>query len=473
MKARIYVGAQVRRARERTGRSQVALAREVGLSASYLNQIERNQRPLTLSALARLRTALDIDLDAAAGGDEVARLVADVQGALADPLAGAGDAADRDELRELVAAFPEVARALGHWHRHAVDARRRIEEMAVGLGARMPSAAVLPVSPYDEVLDFVYDHGNHFPVLDDAAETIAEGAAVTGTAAEAGLAHTLRHDHGVRVALVDGDAPRRRFDPARGVLTLPRRLPTRRRAFQMAVQLAFLAHGEAMDTLTAAPQLSNDESRALARIGLANYFAGAVLLPYTRFRDAAEANGYDIGLLAETFDVSIEAVCHRLSTLQRPGQEGVPFFFVRVDRAGNISKRHSATDFHLSRVGGTCPRWNVYAAFSSPGRFVTQVAQMPDGRSHLWIAHTVTHTHGGYGQPAVEFALGLGCDLAHASRLVYARGLALEDPATAVPIGPGCRLCERDDCAQRAFPLIGRPLDIDERRSPRAPYPAR
>jgi predicted transcriptional regulator len=215
---------------------------------------------------------------------------------------------------------------------------------------------------------------------------------------------------------------------------------------------------------------SSGEARALARIGLANYFAGALILPYTMFLHAAEALRYDIDLLGQRFGVGFESVCHRLSTLQRPGAQGVPFFFIRVDRAGNISKRQSATDFHFSRAGGTCPLWNVYEAFSSPGRILTQLAEMPDGRTYMWLARTVSRQMGGYGTPDKTFAVALGCDVRHAGRLVYSKGLRLDDREARTPIGMGCRICERPACPQRAFPSLSRPLAVDETRSTFAPY---
>lgn len=458
---KMFVGAQVRRAREERGLTQAALARLIAISPSYLNQIERDRRPLTVPVLLRLTAAVGFDAHALSG-DEGARLVADLNAALTDPAAGVEEAVPDAEIRELVSGFPALARAIVVLHRRASDARRRVEEMAIGLGARLPEGERLPVIPYDEVLDFVYDNRNHFAELDTAAEALPA----------ADLARLLEERHGVRVVLADDVRDRRRFDRGRRALYLPRRLDDARRAFQMAVQWCLLEHAGTLDRLTAVPGLSGDESRALARIGLANYFAGAVLLPYGSFLAEAEATGYDVGLLSDRFGVSIETVCHRLSTMQRPGAAGIPFFFVRVDRAGNISKRHSATDFHFSRIGGTCPLWNVYEAFSSPGRFITQVAQMPDGRTYLWVARTIGRRVGAYGDPGVQFAVALGCDVRHAPRLVYARSLALSDPATAVPIGPGCRLCERESCPQRAFPLVGRALHIDEDRSRSEPYPA-
>jgi predicted transcriptional regulator/transcriptional regulator with XRE-family HTH domain len=471
VRTKLFIGPQLRRVREEKGLTQAALARLISISPSYLNQIERNQRPLTVSLLLRLGTVLDFDVRNLSE-DEEARLVADIDAALTDPVAGVQEAVGADEIRDLMATQPAIARALVSLHRRATDARRRVEEMAIGLGGRASDASS-PVMPYEEVLDFVHDRRNHFAELDLAAEDMVEQEGLVGEGFAAGLERLLAERHDVRTVISADLGDRRRYDRANRLLILERGLDEGRRAFQMATQYAYLEHGQVLERLTDVPGLSSGESRALARIGLANYFAGAVLLPYRAFLGAAEELGYDIGLLSDRFGVSIETICHRLSTLQRPGEAGVPLIFVRVDRAGNISKRHSATDFHFSRIGGTCPLWSVYEAFSSPGRIIRQVAQMPDGRTYLWVARTIARRIGGYGAPGVQFAVGLGCDVRHAPRLVYSRGLALDDPATAVPIGPGCRLCERVGCPQRALPLLGRELDIDEDRARTEPYPAR
>ena len=208
---------------------------------------------------------------------------------------------------------------------------------------------------------------------------------------------------------------------------------------------------------------AHEEERDHARVG-------ALLLPYGRFLAACEALRYDIDLLSEQFGVSFESVCHRLSTMQRADPRVIPFFFVRVDRAGNISKRQSATDFHFSRTGGTCPLWNVYEAFAQPGKVITQLSRMPDNRTTLWVARTVTHQRGGYGSLRREFAVALGCDVRYASRLVYSKGIALDDPDAATPIGAGCKVCDREECAQRAFPALGGHLRINENVRQFAPY---
>lgn len=278
----------------------------------------------------------------------------------------------------------------------------------------------------------------------------------------------------MRVVLDTADDNRagtqRLYDLDSKVLHLSPHLRPGQYAFQMATQLAFLETGDALHRLVQDAHFSSDEARALARIGLANYFAGALILPYGEFLRSAEAVRYDIERLGRQFGVGFETICHRLSTLQRLEVRGMPFFFVRVDRAGNISKRQSATDFHFSRVGGSCPLWNVYEAFTHPGRILTQLAQMPDGRTYLWIARTVSRGQGEYGAPGKSFSIGLGCDLQHAARLVYSKAIDLGDTRAATPIGAGCKVCERPACPQRAFPSIGRVLAIDENRSRFTPY---
>ena len=330
--------------------------------------------------------------------------------------------------------------------------------------------------PYEEVRDFFYAHHNYVPALEDASERLGAEASLVPGDMSGRLARRLEAKHGVRVVTddeSDDDASPtlRRYDTSTRVLRLPRYLRPGQRAFQMAAQLAFLELGDLLRDLAHGAQLTSDEARALARIGLASYFAGALLCPYERFLERAEALSYDIDRLSTAFGVGFEPICHRLSTLQRPDARGVPFFFVRVDRAGNISKRQSATDFHFSRVGGTCPLWNVHEAFLQPGRVLTQLAQMPDGRTYLWIARTVASRQGAYRAPVKEFAVGLGCDVRHAPKLVYSKGLDLSDPNAPTPIGAGCKVCERRGCAQRAVPPIGQTLAIDENMSRFAPYP--
>jgi predicted transcriptional regulator len=197
-------------------------------------------------------------------------------------------------------------------------------------------------------------------------------------------------------------------------------------------------------------------------VGLANYFAAAVLMPYGPFLEAAEAERYDAELLGHRFRASFEQTCHRLTTLRRPGAEGVPFHMVRIDIAGNISKHFSASGLRFPRFGGLCPRWALFGCFMTPGMVRTQLSQMPDGARHFWMARTVRRESGGFHAPRTVHALALGCEVSYAKRLVYADGVDLESPGAVVPVGVTCRLCERMDCEQRAFPPLQHPLRVQE-----------
>ena len=228
-------------------------------------------------------------------------------------------------------------------------------------------------------------------------------------------------------------------------------------------------HGRPLDRLVNTAKFETDGGRRLARAALANYAAGAVMLPYAPFRAAARELKYDVEAMARRFGASFEQVAHRLTTLQRPGAEGVPFFFIRVDAAGNVSKRFSGDVFPFAKYGGSCPLWNVHDAFRTPRRILTQIVQLPDGEKFFSIARTVHGEAGGYGAPKIDRAVALGCAIERAGELVYAAGLDLE-AAAAAPIGVTCRLCERPDCAARAHPPLKRRLVFDEHKRLATPF---
>ncbi|WP_338701005.1 MULTISPECIES: short-chain fatty acyl-CoA regulator family protein [Bradyrhizobium] len=467
-----FMGVRLKRLREERRLTQAALADKLGISLSYLNQMENNQRPLTLPVLLALNSAFGLDLQMFAEGDE-ARLMSDLKEVLSDP--SLGETIATAEVREIALNMPAVGRALVGLHRRSRQAVEQAAALAARLGEdRQADAAMLPSTAFEEVRDFFYANHNYIAELDETAEQIALKINLKAGQAASALASHLESDFGVRIVLdgVDDIAAgtQRWFDGQTKTLHLSRRLHPGQQAFQLGTQIAMLSFDRELQALVDKAGLTSKEARGLARIGLANYFAGALVLPYALFLEQAEQRRYDVELLTQQFDVGFETICHRLSTLQRPSARGVPFFFIRVDRAGNISKRQSATDFHFSRVGGTCPLWNVYEAFANPGRILTQLARMPDERTYLWIARTVSHGRGGYLAPAKTFAVALGCDIRHAGSVVYSQGLDLSDPSVPTPIGMGCKVCERPECAQRAFPPIGRALQIDETRSRFAPY---
>lgn len=465
--AKTFAGARLRRLREDQGLTQVALARALGLSASYVNQLENDQRPITVPVLLSLSERFDLPTHYFAPESD-ARLVADLREVLADGPASAA------QIEELVARMPAVGQTLVNLHRRLHDAIADVEALHSRANVDSSATAQQPM-PFEEVRDFFYDRKNYIAELDTAAEGLFNRSRLRIGGLDGQLAKLLEADLGVTVVLDDGQAlnpnAKRRFQPESKTLYVARWLHPGQRAFQLATQIALLTQGELITAIIAGDDQLSEDARGVARIGLANYFAGALLLPYQRFLDAAESVRYDIDQLARRFGVGFETICHRLSTLQRPNARGVPFIFVRTDSAGNISKRQSATAFHFSRVGGNCPLWVVHHAFSRPGEFLTQVAQMPDGRTYFWIARTTTTGPGRYLGPAKSFAIGLGCDVAHAEKLVYTIGVDLTDAEATVPIGAGCKICDRPACPQRAFPYLGRPVRVDPHASSDLPYP--
>ncbi|MDT0462866.1 short-chain fatty acyl-CoA regulator family protein [Streptomyces gibsoniae] len=461
--SKTYAGARLRRLREERRMNQVELARVLDISPSYLNQMEHDSRPLTVPVLLRLTEAFGVDPGFFSGRDTT-RLVADLREALAGELAEARISAT--DLGDLAARLPGVAQVL-------LDLGRRnqlLSERLAGAADGRDGDRGTAFSPHEEIRDFFYRRQNYLHGTDLAAERLAGEIGIRPGEVIGALTTRLADAHGIHIAAEPGERLHR-YDESSGTLHLSSRLRPGQRAFRMATQLALLEHGEDLGRLAAEDFPSGTPSHALARIGVANYFAAALILPYTAFHTAAEEARYDIERLTDHYGLGYETVCHRLSTLQRPRLRGVPFSFVRVDRAGNLSKRQSASGFHFSRAGGTCPLWNVYEAFSSPGRIHVQIAEMPDGQRYLWTARAVTRHRGGWGEPGRTYAIGLGCEIRHAHRLVYSDGLDLANASAATPIGMGCRVCERLGCSQRAVPPLGRPLLIDQNSSTFVPYP--
>ncbi|MFF9018164.1 short-chain fatty acyl-CoA regulator family protein [Streptomyces sp. NPDC014870] len=461
--SKTYAGARLRRLREDRGMSQAELARTLAISPSYLNQMEHDARPLTVPVLLRLTEAFGVDPGFFSERD-TSRLVADLREALSGELAAAR--VSPSDLTDLAARIPAVAHVLVDLGRRNQRLSERIADAADPRG----SDPELPRSPHEEIRDFFYRRQNYLHETDLAAEALAAEIGIRPGDIISALSGRLSDRHGVRFSTETGDRLHS-YDEKTRTLRLSTRLRPGQRAFRMATQLALLEYGDGLDRQAAEDFPPGGPAHQLARIGIANYFAAALILPYGAFHAAAEEFRYDIERLTDRFGLGYETVCHRLSTLQRPRLRGVPFSFVRVDRAGNMSKRQSATGFHFSRAGGTCPLWNVYEAFAAPGRIHVQIAAMPDGQRHLWTARAVTRHRGGWGEPGKTFAIGLGCEIRHAHRLVYSDGLDLDNVAAATPIGMGCRVCERLDCPQRAAPPLGRPLRIDQNASTFVPYP--
>jgi predicted transcriptional regulator/transcriptional regulator with XRE-family HTH domain len=462
-----FVGSRVRQLRSERGFSQAALAQMLEISPSYLNQIEHDVRPLTVAVLLRITEVFGVDATFFASQDDT-RLVAELREVTFDRDLDVDIAPA--EVAEMVSAHPAIARAMVNLHRRY---RITTAQLAAATEDRFNdgSGSGSITMPHEEVRDYFYQRQNYLHELDSAAEDLTTRMRMHRGDLAGELSRRLTEVHGVHIIRrIDlGDKVLHRYHPQTKTLEISNHLSSGQQMFKMAAELAYLEVGDLIESMVTEGKFTSDESRILARLGLANYFAAAAILPYRQFHDVSENFRYDIERLSAFYQVSYETICHRLSTMQRPSMRGVPFSFVRVDKAGNMSKRQSATGFHFSSSGGTCPLWNVYETFTNPGKILVQIAQMPDGRNYMWVARTVERRASRYGQPGKTFAIGLGCEVRQANRLIYSEGLDLSSDS-ATPIGAGCRVCERDNCPQRAFPALGRSLDIDEHRSTVSPY---
>jgi predicted transcriptional regulator/transcriptional regulator with XRE-family HTH domain len=462
---KLFLGHKLRSLREQHGLTQTALATRLGLSISYLSQLENNQRAITVQVLIALNREFGIDIAQFTDDDHG-------QPGYATPMPGL------QEIKHIAETAPTFLRRFLEQHQ-ALTQRRAVArdwqlDKAGRSGDSLDSngASAIDPQPYETARDFFHYRNNYIDALDRAAEALATTMGLNGDGGDPSprLTRFLEQAHRVRLRFAgeSGEAEPashnevlRHYDPAARILTLNGSLSGPTRNFMLACQTAMLSLGGSIDRILGESGLKSADARAICRAGLVNYAAGALIMPYAAFAARAARLRHDIERLQRHFHTSFEQVCHRLSTLQRPGKRGVPFYFLRVDLAGNITKRHSATRFQFARFGGACPLWNVHEAFGMPGRIMVQQAEMPDGSRYICIARSIIKRGGAYRQPNRHFAVGFGCEISHAPALVYTDGLSLDDAAAYDPVGISCRLCPRERCQQRAAPPLSRAITIN------------
>ena len=459
---KLFLGTRLRRLRRDRDLSQTAMAQSLGISPSYLNHLERNQRPVTAALLLKLAETYEIDVRAfAAGGgtrtgpDELCEIFSDaLLGDLGVP---------RYELAELAHNAPSVADAIARLYAAVKEAGRN-PALANG------DARAL-VTPENWVRDYIQEHRNHYPALEECAETLG-GALNDPLSMQEPLRRRLKDAWGIVARVVPqaelGTASQD-FDGERRLFLISSQLRAENRTFALAYQLALIEFAPVIQRMVEEAAPPDDGIAQLLHMSLANYTAGAIMMPYARFLASAEQLRYSIDRLCGEYGANVEQVAHRFTTLGRPGARGVPFFMLRVDPAGNISKRYAGDQFPFSRFGGSCPRWNLHAAFQAAGQVVTQLIETPDGQRFFTVARTIdrpirTDLSGGL------LAVGLGCDIRYAHKLSCADALDLS-AAPVTPVGPACAICPRVDCAQRATPPAGRMLAVDRTRKTISPYP--
>ena len=447
----LFLGPRLRRLRRELGLTQAEMAEELDISASYIALLERNQRPTTANLLMRLAQTYRVDIAELAAEESASRKR--FAAIFKDPIFE-GIEVPALEIEDLAASFPAAAEAMLRLHGAYEKSQRALADQELAAGGAGPP------DPVQRVRDFLSAERNHFPLLEDATARIV-GDLPSGAAGWRRFAARLTDHHGLRVRRIPSEVlvgSLRRYDRHRSEVMLADSMDAAALAFQTSLQLVYLELGEELSRLVTG-RFDLPATEELARRALASYAAAALIMPYGAFHAETEKRRYDVEALARHFGVSFEQAAHRLTTLQRPGEEGVSFFFIRVDQAGNVSKRLDGAGFPFARHGGACPLWNVHSVFRTPRRIVPQWLELPDGQRFFSIARTVTSGGGAWGVPQVERAVALGCAAEQASRLVYTEG---EAPVKPMPIGIACRLCQRTNCPARAVPPVGRDILPDD-----------
>jgi len=468
------IGSKIRRVRRSKGLSQSVLSKNLGISASYLNLLESGKRTITVPLLIKVGNELSLSLkDLTLESNK--RLLSDVMEVLSNEMFEDLDITNQ-ETNDFISSNPNIAKALlslnDSYKSLRDDMQNRLEILDFESNVKENKSTRLPV---EIVSDFLQDNNNYFDSIEKKAETIRnkiyfeEGHRTIGHS----LIQYLLNEHKTKVKVVspeDDEKSIKRFEKNKQTLFLSEMLTYSARNFHLAYQIAYFDGQETIDEIIYKNKISSEEVTPLLKISLLNYFAAAILMPYDDFLHTTKKYKYDIEILMHHYAASFEQITHRLTNLQRPGNEGVPFHFLKTDIAGNVSKIFSLSGIHITRHGGSCPRWNVYIAFLNPGRIHPQISKMPDGKVYFCIARAFEKGIEKHGMPKSFVSIGLGCDLQYAKELTYSEGMDLQNKKLETPIGVSCRICPRVDCQQRAFPPIDKDLKLDISYRGNSPY---
>ena len=467
---KIFAGPRIRRIRSAKGLTQTAMAEGLGISPSYLNLIERNQRPLTVQLLLRLASVYKVDPEELQGGP--GGTVPALKEAFADPLL-AGELPGDQELIDLAEAAPNVAASMVKLYRAYREQGERLSDLSAMLAKEGRATSVAGARlPIDEVREVFEGRPSHFPRIEEEAEAFHK-LLDPGDDLAGALKGWLKREYGIVVRVLPvATMPnwRRRYDRHSQRLFLSERLSPFDQLREIAMESSLIRMTVAVAGEIQQLRLSSDEARRLARFELGRYAAHALMMPYAAFQSVAQRSRYDVDVLRSRFGVSFEHAANRLTTLQRSGAQGVPFFMLEVDNAGHHFRRSGAQGFPRARFGGGCPKLAVHAAFSQPGQIIVESVEMPDGAEFLTISRTLEGPQGAFSERPRRTAVLIGCDIGFRDEIVYAAALpapALDASSKAsrlasIPVGPACRLCERQGCLSRAEPPVTKPLGLDE-----------
>ena len=457
----LKIGPKIKAFRRQLGIQANKLADELGISASYLNLIEGGKRRIDGDLVIRVCKELKINLEDLTSKADL-NLENNISELLSDELFEDLDILG-PEVKDLVNSNPKIAKALvklgDNFKQKDIEIVNKVENISGKIIDSRKAAF-----PGEVVSDFLQDNKNFFPKLEDFANLIFEKIKQNNRTRYVALCSFLKSEYNIRVIDIIPEESKpfsKIYDSKKKELLLSDYISLETKKLHAAAQIAQVGAANEIEDYLSSFKFPTEESKKLTRVALLNYCGAAILMPYKLFHKECKDLKYDLELLQNTFATSFEQVAHRVTCLQDPKLPGIPFHMLRVDIAGNISKRFSLSGIEIPRYGGACPRWNVYSAFSRPGVIQAAVSKMTNGEKYVCIAKTVEKGVGRYGQKKSMLSIGLGCEAKYAKEFVYTENLNLNDKKTEIPIGVSCRTCDRLDCSQRAFPPLHKKFDVD------------
>ena len=457
----LQIGHKIKTKRRKLGISQAKLSEKISISPSYLNLIESGKRKVNVDLLLKLTNELGIEISDISKKTDT-NLYQNLMDLLGDNLFENLDITNF-EIKELVNTNPLIAKALiklgDNYKEKNQDIVSRVENISGKFIDNRKTSF-----PGEVISDFIQENENYFPKLEEFATNFYNKIQTNNRVGYSSISEYLISKHKIEVKDVIPDEKKpftKKFDPIKKTFHLSDYLTLETKKLITAAQVAQLEANEIIDEYLNSFSFPNEESKKLSKIALLNYTGAAIIMPYKRFYEECINERYDVELLQNTFATSFEQVAHRITCLQDPKMKGIPFHMLRADVAGNISKRFSLSGIEIPRYGGACPRWNIYKAFTMPGKINAAVSKMPNGEIYVCIARTVEKGVGKHGMFKSLLSIGLGCRAKYAKGFVYADSLNLSDKKTETLIGVNCRTCDRMDCQQRAFPPLHKKFDID------------
>ena len=460
-KTNLKIGPKIKAFRRQLGSQANKLSEQIGISASYLNLIESGKRNVDSNLIIKICSELRINVSDLTSKSDL-NLENDISELLSDEIFEDLDILG-PEVKDLVASNPKMAKALiklgDNFKQKDHDIVNKVENIS---GKIIDSRRA--AFPGEVIADFLQENKNYFPKLEEFANDIFQEVKQNNRTRYIALCEFLKREYDVQVKDVipeEGKPFSKIYKEKEKVLLLSDYISLETKKLYAAAQIAHIGAKDQINFYLSNFKFPSNEAKELSRIALLNYCGAAILMPYELFHKECKNLKYDLELLQNTFATSFEQVAHRVTCLQDPKLPGIPFHFLRVDVAGNISKRLSLSGIEIPRYGGACPRWNVYSAFSRPGVIQAAVSKMSNGEKYVCIARTVEKGVGRYGQKKSMLSIGLGCEAKYAKDFIYTENLDLNDKKSELPIGVSCRTCDRLDCSQRAFPPLHKKFDVD------------